>query len=100
MADYIEVDITTLEQDVKTLEEALKSVEKDMSGMFDSVAALNTMWDGPANEAFVQQFEIDHQVFGNLCTTIREIIDSIENAKDAYRKCENNVSDEINRIKI
>lgn len=100
MADYIEVNIQTLEQDVKSMQESLKRVQNDMMGMFNAVKELDSMWDGPANEAFVRQFTIDNDVFNSLCDSVNGIIDSMENAKDSYRKCEANVSDEINRIKI
>lgn len=99
MADYIEVNVETLEMDIKIMQDTLKQVREDMKGMFDSVSELDTMWDGPANEAFIHQFGIDHQTFQSLCDSVDGIIDSMENAKDAYRKCEGAVKDEINRIK-
>lgn len=100
MADYIEVNIQTLEQDVKDMDEALKLVQSDMTGMFESVRELDTMWDGPANAAFDRQFTADKQTFDTLCEAVAGIIDSMDNAKDSYRKCEANVKEEINRIKI
>lgn len=99
MADYIEVNVKTLEDDIKTMQEALEQVRNDMKGMFDSLGELDTMWDGPANEAFNRQFGIDHQTFQSLCDSVDGIIDSMENAKDAYRKCEEAVKGEIDRIK-
>ena len=100
MADYIEVNIQTLEQDIKDMEEALKLVESDMTSMFESVNALDTMWDGPANAAFNRQFLADKQPFEALCEAVDGIIDSMDNAKNSYRKCEATVKEEINRIKI
>lgn len=100
MADYIEVNIQTLEQDIKDMEEALKLVESDMTSMFESVNSLDTMWDGPANAAFNRQFLADKQTFEALCEAVDGIIDSMDNAKNSYRKCEATVKEEINRIKI
>lgn len=100
MSDYIEVNIRTLEQDVKEMENTLKLVRNDMNDMFNSVKELDTMWDGPANQAFNQQFQTDKQVFEELCAAVDEIIDSMKNAKESYSKCEAEVSEEINRIKV
>ena len=100
MADYIEVDISTLDQDVRGLAETLEKVRKDMNDMFGTIKELNSMWEGPAHETFMAQFEGDSQVFEALCNTVEGIIDSMNNAKDAYRKCEANVRDEIEKIKI
>lgn len=100
MADYIEVNIQTLEQDVKDMEEALALVRTDMKNMFDSVTELDTMWDGPANTVFKHQFSVDKQTFETLCEAVDGILDSMDKAKDSYRKCEASVKDEINRIRI
>lgn len=100
MSDYIEVDIATLEQDVRELEETLALVRNDMKSMFETVNELDAMWDGPANEAFNRQFTADRNLFEELCDAVDDIIDSMENAKNAYRKCEAAVKEEIDKIKI
>ena len=100
MADYIEVDISALDQDVRDLTETLEKVRKDMNDMFDTMKKLDTMWEGPAHEAFMAQFDGDRQVFEELCNTVEGIIGSMEDAKNAYRKCEENVSSEIDKINI
>lgn len=100
MSDYIEVDITTLEQDVRELEQTLALVKIDMKSMFDTVSELDAMWDGPANEAFQRQFATDRDLFEELCDAVDDIIDSMGNAKDAYRKCEAAVKEEIDKIQV
>lgn len=100
MSDYIEVDIATLEQDVRELEETLALVRNDMQVMFQTVSELDAMWDGPANEAFNRQFAADRNMFEELCDSVDDIIDSMENAKNAYRRCEAAVKEEIDRIQV
>ncbi len=100
MSDYIEVDITTLEQDVRELEETLALVRNDMKSMFETVNELDTMWDGLANEAFNRQFAADRNLFEELCDAVNDIIDSMGNAKNAYRKCEAAVKEEIDKITV
>lgn len=100
MADYIEVNMQTLEQDVQEMRELLESIEKDMDGMFATVKELDTMWDGPANQEFNRQFLRDRQVMTSVCEAAEGVIDSMENAKESYRKCEASVKAEIDGIKI
>ena len=100
MADYIEVNMTALEQDTKELKETLKLVRDDMGAMFETVQELNTMWDGPANKAFNRQFESDRQVFEELCKSVEDILGSMENAQGEYQKCEAGVREEIDKIRI
>lgn len=100
MADYIEVNMTALEQDTKELRETLALVKNDMGAMFGTVQELDGMWDGPANEAFNRQFEADRQVLEELCKSVDDILDSMENAQKEYRKCEAGVREEIDKIRI
>ena len=100
MEDYIEVNITALEQDTGELRETLKLVRDDMGAMFDTVQELDTMWDGPANEAFNKQFESDRQTLLALCKAVEDILGSMENAQGEYRKCEAGVREEIEKIRI
>lgn len=100
MADYIEVDIASLERDVKELEETLTLIRNDMKFMFDTVKELDAMWDGPANEAFQRQFVNDRNLFEELCSAVEDIIDSMEDAGNAYRKCEVSVKEEIDKMQI
>lgn len=100
MADYIEVNISTLEQDIKDMGIAVEQIRKDMADMFESVSELDTMWDGPANQAFNQQFVLDKQIFEEICGAVEGIIDSMKNAQESYLRCEAAVSEEIERIKV
>ncbi len=100
MADYIEIDISTLSQELQKLENALHLIRKEEKQMFTAMQELNQMWEGLANTIFTQQFERDRLVFDDMCEAVENIAKSIENAIDSYRRCEVSVKDEIDRIKI
>lgn len=100
MTDIIETNIATMERDISDLKNALKMVQQDMGGMFESVTELNGTWSGPANAAFTSQFQQDRQTFNEVCSAISGVISSMENAKESYKKCETEVSQEINQIQI
>ena len=100
MADYIEVNMKTLEQDTRNMEEKLETIKREMGSMFDSVAELDTMWDGPASDEFKRQVNMDSQVFDEVCRAVDGMLDSMRNAIKSYNECEAAVSAEINRINI
>ncbi len=100
MADYIEVNMKTLETDTGNMEEKLGVVKNDMKSMFDAVAELDTMWDGPASTEFQRQFNVDKQIFDEVCRAVEGMLDSMRNAIKSYNECEAAVSTEISRIKI
>lgn len=100
MADYIEIDISTLAQELQKLENALHLIRKEEKQMFTAMQELNQMWEGPANTIFTQQFERDRLVFDDMCEAVENIAKSIENAMDSYCRCEVSVRDEIDRMKI
>lgn len=100
MTDNIETNTDAMERDVSSLKDALNLVRQDMKAMFDAVSELNSTWSGQANEVFNRQFLSDRIRFSSLCEEVEGIIESMESAKDAYNKCEAEVSQEIDRIRI
>lgn len=100
MADYIEINIRSLNTDLGELIEELEKIRTEMKQMFDEIQALDTMWDGPANSAFNAQFASDYQLMEEMCTTIDSLIAYGDNARAEYISCENAVSAAIDEIKI
>jgi len=100
MADYIEVNMEILEQDTSDMEEKLESIKREMGSMFESIAELDTMWDGPASDEFKRQFSADSQAFEEICKAVDGMLDGIRNAIKSYNECETTIGDEINRINV
>lgn len=100
MADIIEINIGTLANDIEDMQTELKALRDEMKFAFDAVTELDSMWNGPANDAFNQKFQQDHEAMNEMCKTIDSLILFMENARDEYRKCEGAVSDEIDSIRI
>lgn len=90
----------TMGVDIDVLENALKNARAQLTKMFDEVRALDTMWDGPANEEFNRQFATDFANGNELCDTVQSIIDSVRNARTEYIKCEQEVNSIIGSISI
>ena len=96
----ITVNTSTLANDIDALQTTLVSARAQLDDMFNQVAELDTMWDGPANEEFNRQFGNDYENAKNLCKTIESIIECMKYARDQYNVCENEVSGIVSAITI
>lgn len=96
----IAVNTSTLSGDINELRTALSNVRAQLKEMFQQVAELDTMWDGPANEEFNRQFRNDYENAGKLCVTIDSLLTCMEFAKSQYDACENEVNSIISAIRI
>ena len=96
----VAVNTSTLANDIDALTTALASARSQLDDMFNQVAELDTMWDGPANEEFNRQFGNDYENAKNLCETIESIIECMKFARDQYNVCENEVNGIVSAITI
>ena len=100
MQDRIGVNTDTLRSQVESLRTEIGEAESQMNKMYAAVQELDGMWDGPANEGFKAQFMDDKEFMEELCKTVREIIDSMDNARTEYESCESAVRQLIDEIRI
>lgn len=96
----ITINTLTLSGDINELRSMLSDVRGQLKGMFEQVAELDAMWDGPANEAFNRQFNNDYENAVNLCTTVESLLNCMEYARDQYNQCENGVGSIVNAIPV
>ncbi|WP_432627721.1 WXG100 family type VII secretion target [Brotaphodocola sp.] len=97
--DIIGINLEALGRDIGQMQTELQLLRSHIGLTYDSIKELNTMWNGPANEAFNQTFESDYQSMNEMCKMIKSLIEYMENARDQYRHCEDLVSQEIESIK-
>lgn len=96
----ITVNTSTLTGDISELRTALSTARAQLNEMFNQVAELDTMWDGPANQEFNKQFGNDYENAKNLCATIESLLACMEFARDQYNLCENEVNSIVSAITI
>lgn len=96
----IAVNTSTLAGDIGELRETLSNAKAQLEDMFNQVKELDTMWDGPANIEFNQQFSNDYENAKNICATIESLIECMEFAKNEYNSCENEVNSIVSAISI
>lgn len=100
MAQEITVNTGTLSTDIAELRSILATTRKQLQEMFNQVAELDAMWDGPSNIEFVNQFNNDYNNSKELCDTVDSIIKCMEYARDQYNICENEVNGIVSSISI
>lgn len=100
MGQEITINTSTLARDIELLQQQLNIVKNDLNKMYNAVRGLDSMWDGPANQAFNTQFNHDRIDMTELCNTVQKIINCMEYAKKEYDSCEAYVSSIIASIAI
>ena len=100
MGQEITINISTLSRDIELLQQLLNVVKSDLDGMYNAVRVLDSMWDGPANQAFNNQFNHDRSNMMELCNTVQKLINCMEYAKKEYISCEADVSNIVASISI
>lgn len=100
MADIIEVNMSNLQRDVNEMKEVLQKIQSEMAGMFEAVEELDAQWKGTAKDRFRTVFMKDKEDFEELCKYLGDILESYSESVQVYRKCESDVMERINKIKI
>lgn len=96
----IEIDTSALNRDVGILSSTLRQARSEIEGMYEAIRVLDRMWDGPANAAFVEQFDIDYEHMQELCKAIQSLISCMRDAGISYTGGENKVANIISAIRI
>lgn len=94
----IEIETTALDRDTRRLSEELELAKNLIRSMTDDMAQLNSMWDGPANEAFMAQYARDEQYAQKLCGMVQRMVECMEYARKQYDTCEGEVRTLISSI--
>ena len=96
----IEMNTSTLQSDIGTLEDLIRRMQEQKRKLTSTVGELNSMWTGQANAAFNAQFEKDMVNFENMLQVLREVLESLENARKEYDGCEQRIEGIINSIAV
>ena len=99
MADYIEIDTAALERDRQTIQSELDRVRTGINQLKDKMVNLGSMWEGPAHNAFMAQFNADYEFIQEFENEIEKYIGTMEYAQREYQKCESQVQQTIASIR-
>ncbi|MBO5474620.1 MAG: WXG100 family type VII secretion target [Lachnospiraceae bacterium] len=96
----IAVNTGTLASDIAALNQALAGVRERLDRIFTQIQELDTMWDGPANDKFKEQFAMDYINAKEMCATVQSLSECMQYAKEQYDNCENQVNGIVAAIRI
>lgn len=96
----IKVNTNSLNQTKVEIQDKLEKIKKDIEQISKDMDTMNSMWEGDAHEAFKNSVNTDIQFLSVVCDGIQNIIHFEDNAVTEYNKCEQQVADLIDQIKI
>lgn len=99
-SNYIRVNTSALRSDANELKEMAETSRKQLNEIRESIMHLDKMWDGPANEVFVQQFNGDYELLNALCDSVKAFGEDLIDASREYEKCEDSVESAVRSIKV
>lgn len=88
MATTIRVTTATLRAKADELRLLNAKFNTEVAGLNESEARLATMWEGDAQKAFHQQFQVDHEKFKVFFEGINKYVERLIASADAYDKAE------------
>ena len=97
---YIKTDTDQMAGDIGQINESIANVKKSMNELALELEQLNEMWKGEANRAFQAQVVKDFDYMKQLVMKLEKFADNMEGAKRDYIRCENNVIDMVNNVRI
>lgn len=96
----VEVNTTQMSNDIKRLRTMLDRTRNHIESLRQKMAAMNGMWEGATNMAIRQRFKADHERMLALCTSLEELIRTLEAIRQAYDTCESNVRNAVDTLRI
>ena len=96
----IEVDTDILNKSRTELLSDIDGIKTVIDSTYDGITALDAMWDGPANEAFCEQFRIDYERMSEILSDLRNYAERMDEARRRYIDGENKVANVIASIKL
>ena len=100
MGNYIKVNTAALSRDANDLRQLSQQASRQIKTMNSDMLALGAMWDGPAKSTFLQQFNIDVELFNEICKNVSLFADDLQKAAKEYDRCENSVFDAVKAIRV
>lgn len=87
----IAIETNTLASDINELTGELEVVRKHIETMTADMTELDAMWEGPANQVFMIQFQNDVQYAEEICGMLQKLTECMEYARKQYDSCESEV---------
>ncbi len=95
-----EVDTDNLKRDINTLRQYLQIIEQAHAELRDKMTEVSGMWEGPAKDAFHLELKNDCAELIEICTQMREVLESMDAAATEYDSCDSRIKSIIDAIQV
>lgn len=96
----ITIDTERLSGDIGSVNEQIENLNAAKDRVIRSMTEISSMWEGPAHKAFMRQVLLDSQRLDHLIRSMRNMESCLENAKNQYEHCAEDVRDKIRSIRL
>lgn len=96
----IEINTVQLSNDIKQLRTTLAQTRTHMESLRAKMGDMNNMWEGPTNLAMRQRFQGDHERMLALCSSLEDLIQTLESIRQSYDTCESNVRSAVDALRV
>lgn len=100
MSDLIANDLNLFKASINSYTNAYNTLVKDFEEVQRLMKSLNGMWDGQAHDTLMSRFEQDRMKTQDMVNFMKEILANLNYAEAEYRKCENEVRNMIDSMKV
>lgn len=97
---YVKVNTVTMKNEAAQLREIKNDLAESFKKLYTDLDAMDSMWEGPAKDAFTASVQEDKLMCDKFYAEIEEFIVQMEDAAGAYEKCENEVYDFLSKINV
>lgn len=98
--EEIRIDTARLGSTGAMIKTTVEQMRQCTQRLYAEMAELNGMWQGPAQGAFIAQFQQDQQAMEQICQALQEYAQDLEQAKNEYEKCNGDVRAVIDAIRV
>lgn len=98
--NYYKVSTAKLNRDVKEVRSELTKTLAYVDEMFSNIQQLNTMWKGPASNAFISKFASEREQIRKYLRDIERYAASLEKDRDNYNRCEERASSIVSGLRF
>lgn len=95
-----EIDSVRLRKAAEDLEQQLNNLKSARNDIAGKMGEVETMWEGPAKEAFQSQYELENLEFTELCDSLDKEIKDLYSAATEYEMSDGKVRNIVDAIRV
>ena len=98
--DVIANNLPIFNRDIEKMENLVTQLESVRSRLFNELAALNDMWEGPAHDGLMARFNADNTFAEEFIKFLKDVTNDYREAHKAYSDCEARIAETISSMNL